>query len=487
MWINLFLLATLTLWGYPLFGRRRAQPPRPPRPRPPPRRCAPRRPRPPHGPALRDVPLRFAILEKQPAARPGPPWNSSEQSEPKKLRGLVLHHPPLRRAVRHVQSDVRPPLLPPRPIRRAAPSEPLWINLFLLATLTLWGYPLWSELVTGDVPTFLTSAGSIAAGAGSAALSCREGGRRAWQLNHMEKELNAERLQIRLPANRALSSARTAATLKELILAIRGSKDQLKGSTWDELCALRRRLEQSQTLVVTVPADGLKQEDWGWDDNTMGGALWLAKPLHINGNGGCIEYFADLLEGYNDMMGSDSSAGKGEELAWFALNFKGRSVASGLGDPPNFLELLGRHGQPVDLLDESDEAEAADDAPTTKAVLAAQANFYDVLAGDGDASDMAPIFASNPAREVDEVLDAGGRIDGWDACLEPSARPAGMTISGSDVWMASPDASVAYSTCVEFPPNAGMDGATLLALQRWRRDDAAEGAGEWKLELHRTI
>ena len=74
-------------------------------------------------------------------------------------------------------------------------------------------------------------------------------------------------------------------------------------------------------------------------------------------------------------------------------------------------------------------------------------------------------------------------MDNWNKCLEPGARPSGMKISGSDVWIASN--TLAYSTCVEFPPNAGVDGATLLALLRWSRD--SEDNDDWKLELHQTI
>lgn len=43
---------------------------------------------------------------------------------------------------------------------------------------------------------------------------------------------------------------------------------------------------------------------------------------------------------------------------------------------------------------------------------------------------------------------------------------------------------MAYSTCIEFPSNAGIDGATLLAVQRWSRESEGD---EWKLDLHQTI
>jgi hypothetical protein len=65
--------------------------------------------------------------------------------------------------------------------------------------------------------------------------------------------------------------------------------------------------------------------------------------------------------------------------------------------------------------------------------------------------------------------------------MEQGARPAGMVISGLDVFVASD--TIAYSTCIEFPVNAGFDGATLLAVQRWSRGEESD----WRLELHQTI
>ena len=177
-----------------------------------------------------------------------------------------------------------------------------------------------------------------------------------------------------------------------------------------------------------------------------------------------------------------SSKNNNDKLAWFALNFKGRSIASGLDESPRLLELLGQQLQPMDLLDETDEAELLENVPVAKQILECQKNFYNVLTDSSDKDDMQPIFNKSPAKEVEEVIEGGGRIDGWDKCLEPGARPAGMVISGSDVWVASD--IQAYSTCIEFPPNAGIDGATLLAMQRWGREKKDD---DWKLELHQTI
>ncbi|KAL7528262.1 hypothetical protein ACHAXR_002354, partial [Thalassiosira sp. AJA248-18] len=350
-----------------------------------------------------------------------------------------------------------------------------------LATITLLGYPLWCESVTGDVATPTSTILSLASGLGSAALFWRERTRRSNQLSRMEKESNAESLEVRIPVNAAISSARPTARLMDLrskrrILAIRGSKEQLSGPIWNALCVLRTRFIQSQTLVVIVPTDGSRKEDWGWDATQMGSALWFADPLKVDGQGGWINYFSELLDDSDRINSNDG------EFAWFALNFKGRSIASGLGEPPRVLELLGQQLQPMDILDETDEAEILGDMPAAKQILDCQKDFYRVLTDSSNENDMQPIFTTTPAGEVDEVLNGGGRIDGWDKCLEDGARPAGMVISGSDAWVASD--TLAYSTCIEFPPNAGIDGATLLAMQRWGRETVGD---DWKLELHQTI
>ena len=66
-----------------------------------------------------------------------------------------------------------------------------------------------------------------------------------------------------------------------------------------------------------------------------------------------------------------------------------------------------------------------------------------------------------------------------------------MKTSGSDVLLVSP--TLSYSTCVEFPvvsgagyDNASSFGATLLAVQRWKRLND-QSNGEWKLDYHSTI
>ena len=82
-----------------------------------------------------------------------------------------------------------------------------------------------------------------------------------------------------------------------------------------------------------------------------------------------------------------------------------------------------------------------------------------------------------------QVIENGGRIDGWESCLAAGARPANMKISGSDVLLISE--TEAYSTTIEFPePGDGFARGTLLALQRWKR---LKDGDDWKLELHQTI
>lgn len=363
-------------------------------------------------------------------------------------------------------------------------SEPLRINLYLLATVTLIGYPLWCESVTGDVATTITTIASSAFGLGCASLFWRECTRRLNQLSRMEKELNAESLEVRMPVNAAFSSARGSMVQladlksKHRILAIRGTKEKLSSeSILTTLCLLRKRLVQSQTLVVFVPTDGSQKVDWGWDTCQLGTnyAPWQAEALNIDGQGGWLNYFDELLD-----KGENS---RSDELAWFALNFNGRSIASGYGDAPRVLELLGQQLQPMEILDVTDAPELQEGLlPAVKQILDNQKKFYSVLTSSSDEKDMVPVFSTKVALEVDEVVNGGGRIDGWDKCLDHEARPAGMVISGADVWLVSNQ--LAYSTCVEFPTNAGIDGATLLAVQRWGRDKEDD---DWKLELHQTI
>lgn len=106
--------------------------------------------------------------------------NSKRQSTP-----LLPQIPPTTHLYAANQFDLSKPtfdLLSFRPIRSDAllrynslnQSEPLRINLFLLMTVSLLGYPLWCESVTGELPTAISSIGACAAGLGCGALFNRE-------------------------------------------------------------------------------------------------------------------------------------------------------------------------------------------------------------------------------------------------------------------------------------------------------------------------
>ena len=57
-----------------------------------------------------------------------------------------------------------------------------------------------------------------------------------------------------------------------------------------------------------------------------------------------------------------------------------------------------------------------------------------------------------------------------------------MKLGDADVFVVSD--TEAYSSIVEFPVTAGLEEATLLAVQKWIR---LNKQGEWQLALHQTI
>jgi len=275
-------------------------------------------------------------------------------------------------------------------------SEPLRINLFLLATISLLGYPLWCESVTGNAPSIPSSLGAAGIGLGCAALFWRERSRRSNQLRRMEKELNAGNLVVRLPVNTAISSVRPQVRLEELrskrrVVAIWGSKHQLESSrVLNTLCVLRRRLIQSQTLVVLIPTDETCKADLGLDSYQIGDALWLGEPCNTDE---WDKYFGELVENPTN------------ELVWFAINFKGRSIASGLSEGPRLFELLGQQLQPMEILDTSDEAELleGENMSIAKQILEKQQQFYKLLTNSDDAIKMQAVYSGESADEINEV------------------------------------------------------------------------------------
>ena len=348
-------------------------------------------------------------------------------------------------------------------------SEPLRINLYLLLTFTLLALPSMSEAVLGEDLSLPGTAASVLGSIGSFALFFRECGRRGKQLERIEKEMNAEFLPVRLPNNRFAERPYGPAVQltqirgKKRIIALCGNKDQLKTALM-EVRVFRNRLFQAAAIVIPVPTDGSSVSDWGISKEEIASSQFLGKADNVQA---WVQYFNELSQGDQG----------DEKLVWFGLNNNGRSFASGAGDSPRLVEVLGQNLRPVEILLEADEAVKM--TPEDDAVLSAQKKFYSALT-TGDREVMASVFTKDQATEVSEVIGSGGRIDNWDACLEDGARPEDMQISGSDALIVSPE--VAYSTAVEFPSNTGVDSATLLAVQRWQKE-----GDEWKLYLHQTI
>ena len=351
-------------------------------------------------------------------------------------------------------------------------SEPLRINLYAFLALTLFSAPFLTESIGIDHLTLPQTLICIAAGGGSAALFKRECGKRSKQLYRMEKELNAEFLSIRLPTNALADTtfgvpqsfgALRASSSPPRIVAICGTAHQLKESL-ASLSIFGRRLRQSSAFIVPVPTDGSTLKDWGLSTSIK--SPWLADAYDRNM---WLTYFDGLSE-------EQSSS---NQLRWFGLNSNGRSFASGSGDTPQWLEIFGQHLRPTTLLDllDSDASIAAD----TVEIIQAQQKFYNALT-TGLLKNMTEIYTTEQSPKVTEVVNAGGRLDAWNSCLEEGARPSGMLLSGRDAVLVSE--TEAWSTIIEFPVANGIDTATLLAVQLWVRSSATE---PWKLSLHQTI
>jgi len=347
---------------------------------------------------------------------------------------------------------------------------------------------------TNSVPTI---AASILGGLGSGFLFLRESGFRTKQLMRMEKELNAERLTVKLSTRNKLDprlyARQPTVALKELrgnrrVMAVCGPTDMLKDVLVD-MRVLRRRLGQASSTVVLVSTDGTPEDDdkferLGVKEGELRAGQWLAL---LQDRSAWLDYFNTLTN--DDSNGSGDTRKSKDGIVWFGLNYSGRSFASGVGKP-KLLEIMGQHLRPVDVLDENDTPEPTvglneDTQRAIEDVLGRQQKFYKSLT-TGDMEGMLEVVASYDAAEVTAVLDNGGRVDNWQSCLADGARPAQMKTSGSDALILSP--TVAYSTTIEFPVAAGGYGSSvgneLLAVQRWGRAAAGQ---EWKMEYHQTI
>lgn len=272
-------------------------------------------------------------------------------------------------------------------------SEPLRISLYALLSFSLFAFPFISETVGGEPVGFVGAAGSIAGALGSVALFLRECDKRSKQLMRIEKELNSESLQLRLPMNAIsdipFTDPAPFGTLMQTskpprIVAICGTSEELTEALSD-LKTYGRRLRQATTFIVPVPSDGSTREDWNLGKNRL---LWLADAYDLDT---WIQYFDGLDET--------------KEFRWFGLNSNGRSFGSGRGEAPQWLQILGQHCRPTSLLTESD-ADVVDSE--SEGVIAAQKTFYNALT-TGDLESMNGICWQQNSTQVNEVSAFGSQ------------------------------------------------------------------------------
>jgi len=381
-------------------------------------------------------------------------------------------------------------------------SEPLRINLALFAAFCFASSPWLLDELAG-LPAFedpIMTAGAAAGAVASVGLFLRECGRRSRQLTRLEKELAALDLRIRLPTNALADQPyeRDAVTVRQLqrqkgirVVALYGNDAKLR-ECLQNLRVFGRRLLQSNTYVVPVSSDG----DGGFVGRELDNNLrlpWLALPsadaTAARGRSDWKLYFEDLSEG--DSSKEDRlPGGSSSTFKWFGLRATGRSFASGQGSEPSWLQLLGRHLRPVDILPSVSESESgtvlSDD--DRGQILKQQSRFYSALTS-GNLQEMESIFINKLDEEVTGVVKDGGRLDAWKDCLADGARPEGLTVSDPDVTIVSD--SLAFSTAIE-SADSEFSGTTLLAVQRWEKDAIGDGEddaerSEWKLAKHQTI
>jgi hypothetical protein len=275
-------------------------------------------------------------------------------------------------------------------------SEPLRIILFGILALTCLAAPSLSEAVGYDEMGTPATVASILAAVASAGLLVRECTRRAKQLTRIEKELNTELLPIRLPTNALADMPFTkAATLKDLrglstpprIIAMSGTKAKLTQAL-KGLSILGRRLQQASVYVVVIPTDGSKASDWQLASTAN--PTWLAD-----------SYQDSVWQTYMDELLEIDNGSSRPSFRWFGLNSSGRSFGSGDEEIPQWLEVLGQHLRPTQLLDESDAASTLIEADVAS-LLGAQEKFYSALT-TGNLETMTEINSDTASPQISEV------------------------------------------------------------------------------------
>ena len=316
-------------------------------------------------------------------------------------------------------------------------SEPLRINLYLIGTIGLLSFPSISEAVIGEEANIQSIIASTLLGVGSFGLFLNECKNRLNQLIRIEKEMNAEYLELSMSTNNKLNpklfddkstfgSGTTLKTLrgKKRIVAISGTTDELK----DVLLSFRvfrYRMNQADSIVVPLPTDinytnsNDMKEWWKTLDITeteIRSCQWIAQPQNVPA---WKEYFDNLLEetkkGNEEKDGNESSK---NDLIWFGLNYNGRSFASGSGtnSSPMLLQILGRNLRPTCILDETDEPQVVNsaskevNAELVAEIQLSQERFYKSLT-EGNIDEMNLIYSNQPADEVSEVREEIYRCD----------------------------------------------------------------------------
>ena len=104
-----------------------------------------------------------------------------------------------------------------------------------------------------------------------------------------------------------------------------------------ELRVFRNRLAQAQTVVLIVPTDTDEEvvdlEQLGVKNQELRSGQWCGQAQDVSQ---WKEYFTNLVSDSSKYLSKD-------DLVWFGLNYNGRSFASGSGDAPRLIELLGRN------------------------------------------------------------------------------------------------------------------------------------------------
>jgi hypothetical protein len=395
-------------------------------------------------------------------------------------------------------------------------SEPLRINLAIIGALFLLSLPsLISELsgASGSaaiIPTTVPYVSpqlavsmqqTVVSWVGAAACSTfgvQQAIKRHKQLLRIEKECAACDLQLQLPMTwigserpyqiRAESIGSVIKNKSCRVVALSGPSDALLDILQNELRVYNRRWVQSNTYWVLVPSDTAGRDR---DSSIQARYPWLAQASNIDA---WNLYFQNLKGGTGGAATLNTSSG--ESVAWFGLSATGRSFGSGSSRPTSYLQLLGNSLSPFDVLIEDEPKSQGQESVTESALLSCQQRFYHALTEgklDVMRHDVFMMTSKDDGIEefdasVTAVLQQGGRLDAWETCLLPDAKPTGMTIADREVTVLD-DGSAAYTTCIEFPVDTYQAGGstlpTLLAVQKWKR--VQPSSSEWKLVQHQTI